>query len=274
MAFVASSGWAGGQSRTTVRLCAPRQAVRNVGARVIPARGPVMQLTQKDDKKEVEEYFNNTGFERWNKIYSEDAEVNNVQKDIRTGHNQTIQRILAWIDADGDAQYKTFCDAGCGVGSLAIPLTQRGAIVSASDISAAMVKEARERADVQLGDKAMNVSFAVSDLENLSGSYDTVFCIDVMIHYPDEKLKEMISHLSNCAERRMIITFAPYTILLGMLKSFGSLFPGPSKATRAYLHSESYVEGILKELGWQVKRRDFVKSKFYFSTILEAVKQA
>lgn len=32
-----------------------------------------------DDKSEVEEYFNNEGFNRWNRIYSEDGEVNAVQ---------------------------------------------------------------------------------------------------------------------------------------------------------------------------------------------------
>ena len=44
--------------------------------------------------------------------------------------------MLKWIDEDGSATAgKTFCDAGCGVGSLAIPLAQRGAKVRASDIN-------------------------------------------------------------------------------------------------------------------------------------------
>lgn len=79
-----------------------------------------------DDKTEVREYFNNEGFNRWNKIYSESDEVNNVQLDIRNGHDQTIQKILNWIIDDGDIKGKTVCDCGCGVGSLAIPLAQMG----------------------------------------------------------------------------------------------------------------------------------------------------
>ena len=79
-----------------------------------------------DDKTEVREYFNNEGFNRWNKIYSESDEVNNVQLDIRKGHDMTIQKILNWVKADGDTDGKTFCDCGCGVGSLAIPLAQMG----------------------------------------------------------------------------------------------------------------------------------------------------
>ena len=79
-----------------------------------------------DDKTEVREYFNSEGFNRWNKIYSESDDVNSVQLDIRTGHDQTIQKILNWISADGDIGGKTVCDCGCGVGSLAIPLAQMG----------------------------------------------------------------------------------------------------------------------------------------------------
>lgn len=79
-----------------------------------------------DDKTEVREYFNTEGFNRWNKIYSESDDVNSVQLDIRTGHDQTIQKILNWIEADGDIKGKTVCDCGCGVGSLAIPLAQMG----------------------------------------------------------------------------------------------------------------------------------------------------
>lgn len=45
------------------------------------------------DKEEVTEYFNNNGFERWNKIYSDSDEVNGVQMDIRTGHAQTIDKV-------------------------------------------------------------------------------------------------------------------------------------------------------------------------------------
>jgi len=74
--------------------------------------------------------------------------VNKVQLDIRTGHGQTVAKVLAWVDADGDAAKRTFCDAGCGVGSLSIPLAQRGAKVSASDISQAMTTEAAARSKV------------------------------------------------------------------------------------------------------------------------------
>jgi magnesium-protoporphyrin O-methyltransferase len=173
-----------------------------------PLRAAVRALV--DDKAEVEEYFNNVGFERWNKIYSEDGEVNKVQLDIRTGHGITVEKVLGWVDQDGTAKAgETFCDAGCGVGSLAIPLATRGATVIASDISEAMQTEAAQRAAA--AGVAERTTFSTSDLENLSGKYDTVTCIDVMIHYPPEKMAEMVKHLGSVADKRLIISFAPDT---------------------------------------------------------------
>lgn len=126
---------------------------------------PVAQVV--DDKAEVTEYFNNEGFNRWSRIYSEDGEVNSVQLDIRTGHAQTVDKVLKWVDADGSAKAgNTFCDAGCGVGSLALPLAERGASVVASDISDAMVTEASSRA--QQAGLSGRCSFSTSDLEALS----------------------------------------------------------------------------------------------------------
>lgn len=46
----------------------------------------------------------------------------------RVGHQQTVDKILAWLEADG-VKGETICDAGCGVGSLAIPMAQLGAKV-------------------------------------------------------------------------------------------------------------------------------------------------
>ena len=56
------------------------------------------------------------------------------------------------------------CDLGCGVGSLAIPLAQRGAVVAASDISSAMATEAGRRA-AELG--ISTATFEASDLESV-----------------------------------------------------------------------------------------------------------
>lgn len=91
------------------------------------------------------------GFERWNKIYGETDDVNKVQKDIRDGHAQTVDKVLAWFDSDAEGvKGKTVCDCGCGTGSLAIPTALRGAAVTASDISSSMVGEAERRYKAEL----------------------------------------------------------------------------------------------------------------------------
>jgi len=220
-----------------------------------------------DDKTEVREYFNNEGFNRWNKIYSDSDEVNNVQLDIRNGHDQTIQKILNWIEADGDIKGKSVCDCGCGVGSLAIPLAQMGAEISASDISAAMAGEAGERAKA-LGIR--NAKFYTSDLESVTGKYDTVTCVDVAIHYPTDKMAEMVGHLCSLADDRVLISFAPKTWYYELLKKIGELFPGPSKTTRAYLHEERVVRDALEKAGFKVAREEMTGTNFYFSRLLEA----
>lgn len=225
-------------------------------------------MTTTDDKAVVQDYFNTVGFDRWRRIYG-DGDVNKVQKDIRIGHQQTVDTLLGWLKADGDLSGQTFCDAGCGVGSLSIPLAEMGIQVSASDISAKMVEEAQSRAQQQLG-QDQNPSFRVQDLEKLSGSYDTVICLDVLIHYPDSKVPEMINHLASLAKSRLILSFAPWTVGYMMLKKIGSFFPGPSKATRAYLHREFDVCDILRSQGWTIERKAMTKTSFYFSRLIEA----
>lgn len=228
-------------------------------------------MTAVDDKTIVREYFNATGFDRWRRIYG-DGEVNKVQLDIRTGHQQTVDTVVSWLKADNNLSGLSICDAGCGVGSLSIPLAEAGAIVFASDISEKMVEEARDRAVDALGQAANRVTFAVQDLETLSGRYHTVVCLDVLIHYPQEKAAEMITHLSNLAESRLLLSFAPKTLGYSLLKKIGDFFPGPSKATRAYLHREADVVSILEGLGWKIERNAMTKTRFYFSRLLEATR--
>jgi magnesium-protoporphyrin O-methyltransferase len=224
-------------------------------------------MTTTDDKTIVRSYFNSVGFDRWRRIYG-DGEVNKVQRDIRIGHQRTVDTVLYWLKQDGSAQGLTICDAGCGVGSLSIPLAKMGAQVDASDISEKMVEEAQSIATAQFGNEN-NPHFTVQDLEDLSGQYNTVICLDVLIHYPQNKAAQMIEHLSSLATDRLILSFAPKTPIYSLLKKIGELFPGPSKVTRAYLHGEREIVKTFRDLGWKVERSELTATQFYFSRLLE-----
>lgn len=243
-------------------------------ARTLRPTFALPSTTVDTDKVEVEKYFEDTakdgGFDRWRRIYGEDDNVNAVQKDIREGHQITVDKVLAWIDSDRTPiKGQTVADLGCGIGSLAVPLAQKGAIVSASDISGPMADAARERARASGVDMATFEAYK-SDLESVKGSYNTVICIDVMIHYPENKMQEMVAHLASLATDRVIISFAPKTWYYELLKKVGSLFPGPSKTTRAYLHSEEKVVAALQANGFLPERRDLTATSFYFSRLIEA----
>jgi magnesium-protoporphyrin O-methyltransferase len=170
-----------------------------------------------DDKAEVSEYFNNEGFGRWNKIYSDSLDVNKVQLDIRVGHQITIDKVLDWMSEENNYQ-NSVCDAGCGVGSLALPMSKMYNQVSASDISKSMTDECSARAKAAY---LNNLDFQVADMETLKGKYNTVTCIDVMIHYPTDKMYGIVEKLGALATDRLILSFAPKNFYYSSLKKIG-----------------------------------------------------
>ena len=229
---------------------------------------PTSQADKQAEKQEVKGYFETTGFDRWNRIYSESTEVNRVQRNIRIGHQKTVDNVLAWLKEQGNLAGRSFCDAGCGVGSLTLPLAQAGAgSIAASDLSEAMVQEAARRA-AEASIAPGQIQFQASDLEGLGGRYDTVVCLDVFIHYPQQPAEEMVRHLAGLAEQHLIVSFAPYTPVLAVLKKIGQLFPGPSKTTRAYTLREKGIVKAAEAEGFVLKRRSLNKAPFYFSRLL------
>ncbi len=228
-----------------------------------------LQALKQAEKNEVATYFNGMGFERWNRIYSESDEVNKVQRNIRIGHQKTVDDVLFWLKESGDFDEMSFCDAGCGVGSLSIPLAAMGVkSIAASDISEAMVEETKRRALAE-GLDLNRLTFTTSDLESLKGSFHTVICLDVFIHYPQKAAEEMVRHLCGLAEDRLIVSFAPYTPLLALLKKIGQFFPGPSKTTRAYTLREKGIVSAARECGFELVRSKLNKAPFYFSLLIE-----
>ena len=131
-----------------------------------------------------------------------------------------------------------------------------------------MVNETKERIKTA-GLSSSKIKFKTCDLENLTGDFDCVICLDVFIHYPQEVAEEMVKHLCNLSKSKLIVSFAPYTPLLALLKNIGKLFPGPSKTTRAYTLKENGIINAAKEKGFIVTQSKLNQAPFYFSKLIE-----
>jgi len=79
--------------------------------------------------------------------------------------------------------------------------------------------------------------------------------------------------LASMAEYRLILSFAPKTLALSVLKKIGELFPGPSKTTRAYQHREADIVRILEQNGFTIGRQTMTSTRFYYSRLLEAIRR-
>ena len=113
------------------------------------------------------------------------------------------------------------------------------------------------------------IQFNIADLESLTGSFNIVICLDVFIHYPQKAAEEMVRHLCGLATDKLIVSFAPYSPSLAILKTIGQFFPGPSKTTRAYILREKGIVRSAKESGFSVVRRKLNQAPFYFSQLIE-----
>ena len=126
----------------------------------------------------MKEYFNNSGFQRWKKIYRETNDVNKVQLDIRLGQYKTVENMMKMLTDEGSLEGVIVCDAGCGTGYLYFPLAKQGTLVTASDISATMVAEADKQAREELlsgnddsSPAPVMPKFEVKFLESLDGKW-------------------------------------------------------------------------------------------------------
>ena len=79
----------------------------------------------------------------------------------------------------------------------------------------------------------------------------------------------MVRHLCNLSKEKLIVSFAPYTPILAVLKNIGKLFPGPSKTTRAYTLREKGIINAANEKGFIVVQKKLNQAPFYFSKLIE-----
>lgn len=212
----------------------------------------------------IGEYFDRHAADAW-KALTSDAPVSKVRATVRAGRDRMRETLLAWLPPDLDGA--RILDAGCGTGTASIALAQRGAEVVAIDLSPTLVAHAAERANALGVD---TIDFRSGDMLDASlGTFDYVFAMDSIIHY---ELPEMIGALSALAPRvreRMLITVAPRTPLLALMRAAGRLFPRGDRAPSIVPVSErAFRKALMAEPtleSWGMVATRLVEQGFYRS---------
>jgi magnesium-protoporphyrin O-methyltransferase len=221
-------------------------------------------------KAQLRAYFDGIGFERWAAIYGGQAKLSRVRRTIRAGHGAMLEQASAWL-AESFPEVPpgtTALDAGCGTGLWSIALARRGFEVTAIDIAPQMVDAALQAA--QRAGVRERITFLSGDLETLSGSFDTVACFDVLVHYPAPLFGPMLGRLSALSRGPLLVTYAPYNRLLAGLHWVGGHFPHSQRRTSIQMIPAPLVEHTLAQAGMRRLRSARISSGFYHVTLLEA----
>jgi magnesium-protoporphyrin O-methyltransferase len=216
-------------------------------------------------KQQLLEYFDGLGFERWQAIYG-DAKLSRVRQTIRAGHQQMLDSAINWLMSAGDQH---ILDAGCGTGLLTLALARRGQRVTAIDLAPHMAIATQQA--VREAGVAEAVTVHSGDLEVVSGRYDAVACLDVLIHYPVEDARRMLTQLASMARGPLIFTYAPHEELLAALHWLGGHFPKAHKRTDIQMIAEHEIVAMLANCGRSIRRTTRISHGFYHVALVEAV---
>ncbi|MCU0626354.1 MAG: methyltransferase domain-containing protein [Gemmatimonadaceae bacterium] len=151
-------------------------------------------------------------------------------------------------------------------------LAQRGADVVAVDLSPTLVGLAAERAAGRF-DRGTITWHAGDMLDPALGHFDHVVAMDSLIHYQSWDMVNAYAALAARTRRSLLVTFAPWTPLLGTLHAVGGLFPRADRAPRIV----PVKAGLLRVAattdrrlaGWTLGRTRRVSRGFYTSQALE-----
>jgi magnesium-protoporphyrin O-methyltransferase len=228
-----------------------------------------MTLDLVEHKQRLHDYFNGHGFARWQAIYG-DAELSGVRRTIRAGHGRMVSIAEAWL-LDGAPAPRHILDAGCGTGLLSLALARRGCSVLAVDLAAQMCQATQAAADA--ADLSDLITTSTSDLAQITGTFDAVACLDVLIHYPQPGFNSLLTQLAARTNQRLVFTYAPAEPLLRALHWIGGYFPRNERRTTIALQDAKTVDAALANLGMQRQRSARISAGFYHVTVVEAVKR-
>lgn len=218
-------------------------------------------------RSRIEHYFDRTAADAWARLTS-DAPVGRVRATVRAGRERMRATLLSWLPPD--LRGRRILDAGCGTGALAVEAAHRGADVVAVDLSATLVKLARERQPEVAG----TIDFRSGDMLDASlGRFDHVVAMDSVIHYRTEDAVAALSRLAARTSTSIVFTFAPRTPLLATMITVGRMFPRGDRApwlepmAAARLTRLMSVDPTLAH--WRAARTQRISSGFYTSQAME-----
>ncbi len=212
----------------------------------------------------LEAYFDRTAFRQWEALTS-DARVSRIRATVRAGRDSMRATLLGWLP--GDMRGLRLLDAGCGTGALAVEAAQRGAQVTAVDISAQLIGLARERAPAGL-----SIDWQVGDmLDPALGIFDHVVAMDSLIHYAAGDMAAAIAALGRRTRATLLVTCAPRTPLLSAMHAAGRLFPRGDRAPAIRPVAPARLAALLSEAlpGCATRRQQRIASGFYTSHAME-----
>ncbi len=224
-------------------------------------------------RQQLELYFDRTAARTWEQLTS-DAPVSKVRQTVRAGRDSMRARMLDWLP--DDLSGKRVLDAGCGTGSMAIELAERGADVVAVDISASLLEVAGRRTPDAL---LQRIDYRVGDMLGDNGEdFDHVMAMDSLIHYPAHDMRDAAIALSRALSgsgSSLVFTFAPRSPLLMLMKYAGQLFPKGDRSPAIEPIAESTLRNLLDNSEAcshvRVARTARVDTRFYKSQALELV---
>ncbi len=227
------------------------------------------QATYLHRRREIETYFAQTAADAWSKLTS-DTPVGRIRATVRAGRDEMRGQLLEWLP--GELKGARLLDAGCGTGALAVEAARRGAAVVATDLSAPLIRLARERIPAEID--GGSVEFRVGDmLDPDLGRFDYVVAMDSLIHYDARDMSWALSTLAARTERALLFTFAPKTPALAAMHWAGKLFPRGNKSPAIQPVTERGLRGLIADQGsfdlWSQSRTRRVSRGFYISQAME-----
>ena len=107
--------------------------------------------TYSQNRDEIAEYFNKTGFKAWEALTTENP-VSKIRLKVRQSREKMRSRML--LNLPNNLSGKRILDAGCGTGQFSIELALRGANVLGIDISSNLIEIAKKRLPENLKENA------------------------------------------------------------------------------------------------------------------------